>query len=351
MKLILSSLFFVLLFAEQLPAQSFIFDQLFRPSIRLNTAYSHDIGLQPHKDQLHIGQVDVNCIIPIASKLQLKIDWDKMLQLRLKKVAKLRLYQIFWNFRPKVVYTQLRYQDSSSLRPFLEQPHLSYGISTGITGVHLLPNVLKKPKFLFYQFNVGILESRASLQASTTVFRPDITGLVGVAHVQNLGFYWYCGLYLSYSNGQFLPVPFFGMQAKLSKRIWVNVTLPVQVRFAFQLSRKVKLDVGVSLAGFGTPFGTPLGTIVGNTSISSWQRYSLIGIRVKTGMVWNIKLSSQTTIYLEAGAYPYQIGSFRGSPAVFEKPNLGVPIYGGFSLYYAFRKSLLGSVIDGIIMF
>lgn len=320
-------------------AQSFIFNQFFRPSVRVNTFYSQDFG-SSQKDRLSIGDVNVNCIIPVASKLQLKMDWKKVLQLKLKKAAKLRLYQIFWNFRPRVVYTQLDYNSNNNLHPFDDKAHWSYGFSTGITGVHLLPKPLKKPKFLFYQFNIGLLESPQSIRVNPL---PNVTTLVGVANIKSFNFYWYYGVYLAYNNGQFIPAPFFGIQAKLSKRFWVNITLPVQVRFAVKFSKHFKLDIGASLAGFGTPFGYEF-----NNNI---ERYVLGGLRIKTGAVLNIKFNPQATLYLEGGAFPYQLTNFRGEGAVFKQPELGIPVYAGLSFYYSFKKSLLGSVVDGIIMF
>jgi hypothetical protein len=338
----MKQLFFILCVSSisfTIQAQSFIFNQFFRPSVRVNTLYSHDFNFN-QKDRLHVGDVNVNCIIPIASKLQLKMDWEKVLKLKLKKAAKLRFYQIFWNFRPRIVYADLGYQSTSSRHPFDNKAHVSYGFSTGLTGIHLLAKPLKKPKFLFYQFNIGLLESIQSIRANPT---PNITTLIGVANIKSFNFYWYYGIYFAYNNGQILPAPFFGIQAKLSKRFWVNITLPVQVRFAIKFSPMVKLDIGASLAGFGTPFGYEF-----NNNI---ERHILGGLRIKTGAVLNLKLSPQATLYLDVGAYPYQLTTIRGEGIVFDQPQLGIPFYSGLSFYYSFKKALLGSVVDGIIMF
>ena len=129
--------------------QSFIFNQFFQPSIRINSLYSHDFNFMD-KDRMNIGQFNINCIIPVKSKLKLKVDWKKILTLRFKKAAKLRVYQIFWNFRPKFMYVDLKYKNTTENNPFQSKAHFSYGFSTGITGIHLIAKALKKPKFLFY---------------------------------------------------------------------------------------------------------------------------------------------------------------------------------------------------------
>jgi len=181
---------------------------------------------------MHVGQANINCIIPIKSQLKLDVDWKKILTLRFKKAAKLKAYQIFWNFRPKFIYLDLQYKNSAEANPFHNKPQFSYGFSTGITGVHLITKPKKKPKFLFYSVNVGMMEDYKSIQRTPL---PSVNALIGFAHIKSLDFYWYYGIYFSYDNGQIIPAPFFGIQAKLSKKIWVNITLPVQVTFSFKV--------------------------------------------------------------------------------------------------------------------
>lgn len=337
----------IVLLCTNLNGQSFILNQLFQPSIRINTLYNHDFNFL-NKDQLQTGQVNINCIIPIKSQLSLKVKWKKMLELPfkkqpLKRAAKFRAYQIFWNFRPKSMYLNLAYKDSLQNHPFSSDGHFTYGVSTGITGIHFIAKPMKKQfKLLFYSLTVGMMEDQQSIES----FRiPTITALVGFAHMKSLTFYWYYGLYFSYDNGQFIPAPFFGIQAKLNKRLWLNITLPVQMRLAWKLSNKLKVDFTVGLSGFSTAFGFQ------NSTNGDWNRYVLGDFRVRAGLNFNIKLSAQSTLYLEGGSFVYQLPSFRGEQPPFETPELSPSVYGGVSLFYAFKKSLLGSAIDGIIAF
>lgn len=320
--------------------QSFIFNQFFQPSIRINSTYSHDFNFLD-KDRLHQGQADINCIIPIKSKLKLKVDWKKLLTLRLKKTAKLKAYQLFWNFRPKLMYLDLAYKDTTALHPFKQKKHFTYGFSTGISGVHLIAKAMRKPKLLFYSINIGLQEDLQSIQTTPI---PSVTAMIGFAHIKNFNFYWYYGLFFSYNNGQIIPAPFFGLQAKLSKGIWVNITLPVQIRFSFKASSTLKIDLTAGLSNFSTAFGH-------RANHQTIERYVFGNFRIRSSITANIKLSSHAILYLEAGCYPYQFPSFRWNSPPFPSPTLSPSVYGNISLYYTFKKSLLGSTIDGIILF
>ncbi|MBL4650303.1 MAG: hypothetical protein JKY03_11275 [Aureispira sp.] len=329
------------LFSTISQGQSFIFNQFFQPSLRINTIYTHDFNFL-NKDRMHVGQADVNCIIPIKSQLKLKIKWNNILKLKLKKATKLKVYQLFWNFRPKMLYLDLKYKDPSLANPFQKKAHFAYGFSTGLTGVHLIAKPFKKPKLFFYSVNIGMMEDVESIQLTPI---PSITAMIGFAHIRNLNFYWYYGFFFSYNNGQVLPVPFFGVQAKLTKTIWVNITLPVQVRFSFKVSKKIKLDLSAGLSSFSTAFGYQ------NPSSSQWERSIFSDLRVRGALTANFKLSPQAKLYLEAGCYAYQFPKFRWGKTTFKMPELSPSVYGSLSLYYSFKKPLLGSTIDGIILF
>ncbi len=321
--------------------QSFLFDQIFQPSIRISSQYNHDFGSQ-YKDQLNGGFFKLNCIIPIKSKLQLKVDWKKVMTLRLKKSSRLKAYQLFWNFRPEVQYLKLDYQQSANKHPFGQKPRLSYGFSSGITGIHLLPKPFKRPRFLLYSLSLGMLEDRWSIERTPT---PNVRGFIGLATLKSIHFYWYFGLYLSYNNGQFIPAPFFGIQARLAPKLWLDMTLPIQLKIAWKATRRFKLDLGLSLVSFTTPFGHQEAT--GQTI----YRCIMNGFRLKTGLNLNFKLGPQTKFYVELGCFPYQNILFRSKQVSFVNPELGVSFYGALSLFYAFKKSLLSDTIDGIIMF
>lgn len=324
-----------------LNGQSFIFNQFFQPSIRFNASYNHDVHFSK-KDHLQLGQINLNCIVPIKSQLKLAVDWKELFRLRLKKAAKLKVYQLFWHFRPQVNSILLGYRQPAALPPFQRPIHLTYGLTTGISGVHLLLKVGKKPKLLFYSFNIGLTEDHQSIQQ---VSIPNMSAIIGLAHLKKLTFYWYYGLFVSYNHDLFIPVPFLGFQAKLNQNIWVNVTLPVQFKFAFKCSKVFKLDLGAGLSNFSTAFGYQ------HPTQQRLQTAIFSNLRLRTNATANIKLSPQAILYLEAGFHFYQLPAFRRNSPPFLQPELGPSIYGAVSLFFSFKKSLLGATIDGIILF
>ena len=331
-------LVFILCFGKEAFTQGFIFNQLFQPSVRLNSSYQHDFGWTG-SHQLQYGNINVNCILPIKSKLALDVDWKKVFSLKFKKAARIKCYQIFLNFRPGIQYLNLE-SYPHSLHPFGGKPRYTYGAALGLTGVHLFLKKIKKPRILFYNLNVSIYEDQYSIKNS---FVPAFKCIVGMAHIKSFKFFWYYGLFFSYDNAQIIPAPFFGIQAKLSKNIWFNMTLPVQIKFLFKLSKKVKFDIGASISGFSSPFGYQAANTI--------ERYVIGGFRFRTGFNLNFKLNSRTTLYLESGFIPYQQINFRWNAPPFEPINGGMPLYFGISLYNTFRQSLLGKTIDGIIIF
>lgn len=340
MRSIQKYLFTILIIACSIAAnsQAFIFNQLFRPSLRINTEYVHDFN--NNKDQLNTGRANINLIVPIKSKLDLKVKWGNILKIKkwkdLKKVAKIKAYQIFWNFRPQFTYLNFQPKESGNY-PFAQRPQLNYGFSTGITGVHLL----RKMKLLFYTINIGMNEDLSSIRK----LHPSGNLLLGIAHANKLVFYWYYGIYLSYNNGRVLPAPFFGIQANIAKRLTLNVTLPVQFQLSWKVSKKVKLNFITGISGFSGGFGL-------EDLSKKVVRYDFSAFQLRSGLVMTAKLGKQTQLYLEAGMVPYRQVSWNSKHNIFEKPNLGyLNTYGAVSLFFAFQKSLLSSTIDQIIAF
>ena len=340
-------IFLVVGLSQTIVAQLFIFNQLFQPSVRLNVEYMPDgsrwLGNAP--DRLEYGRANMNLIIPVSQKMNMKVDWwaavgkvPKLRQLRFKDigdVAQLRMRQIFWNVRPQVSYFQ--YNTTDSLGAPFRSPQQAYGVSTGITGVHLL----RKFRLLFYSVNAGFMEDANSVRR----IHPNFTTVVGVANINRLAYYWYYGVYINYSNGRVLPAPFLGIGANLMNKLWLDITLPVQMRLGWQVSKRTKFDFVAGISGFNSGFGYQ------TSGSTDWQRSFYSGYQVRTSLVWNWRIGNQTKIYLEGGYLPIRNLSFGRGSDNFYQPTLQPSFYGGVSLYYSFKKSLLGSVIDGLITF
>lgn len=333
--------------------QAFIFNKFFQPSVRFNAEYAYDLGLNSNHDQISVGRSNMNFVIPIKSKLGLKMNWMELLKVRklgdLRKVARVKAYQIFWNIRPQI--TTLQYiprTNTQTVWPFENKDfHITYGLSTGITGLH----ALRRLKVLFYSFNISIDEDLNSIRKP----HPTFTGVIGVARPLGLFTYLYYGGYLSYSNGSVLPAPFIGIQTKIAKRLWLNITLPVQARLGWVISKKVQLDLVAGLNSVGSGYG--VASTGQNTSVI--ERYNFSEVRFRTALTWNFKLGKQTRLYLETGFLPYRRFSLgerfwifgKQSPYPVPAPKVAPTVYGGVSLFYAFKKSFLSSMIDGLIIF
>jgi len=335
--------FFLLCINCTLFAQSFILNQFFQPSLSVSGEYTIDRSLT--QDRWEMARMSANLIVPVKSKLGLEIDWTKLFSIKsltdVKNMAKVKAHQIFWTLRPQVTALQYRAL-APKITPFSDSISLSYGVQTGVTGLHLL----SKMRILFYSINVGAQEEIRSMNK----LRPYGTAIVGVVNFNRLMYYWYYGVAISASNGQrwpVMPIPFFGVDLNLSKKLWWNITLPLQTRFEWKPSRFVKID---AIAGFGT-YGW--GFAVGN-QIGGYDRHYVSGVQFKTGGALNLKTKRGTKFYFEAGYMPFRSFGFDIGRSVrpFANPTaLQASPYFAFSIYYGFKKSLLGTTVENFLNF
>lgn len=327
---------------NHLSGQSFILNQFFQPSLSVNGEYAHDFNRLG--DRWDMGRLNANLIIPVKSKLGLEMDWKKLLNAKsfkdLGKVAELKAYQIFWTFRPQVTY--LRYRpEGPKTSPFADSLHFAYGLQTGVTGLHLI----KKMRLFFYTINIGAQEDLHSLGK----LRPYGNVILGVVNFNKVMYYWYYGVSISASDGQIwpvLPVPFFGVDLHLAKKLWWNITLPIQTRFEWKTSRFVKFDAVASLATYGWGFGQPMPG-------GDYQRHYASGFQFRTGLAINLKNKRGTKFYLEGGYMPFRSFGFDTGRKLrpLDNPNLQPSPYVSFSLFYGFKKSLLGSTVENFLNF
>ncbi len=324
-------------------AQSFILNQFFQPSISLNTEYTYDYASTA--DRWSMGRINANVIVPIKSRLGVKMDFSKIFSIKklsdVKDAAKVKAYQIFWTFRPQAIY--LHYQPQNlNPSPFRQEHHLAYGLQTGITGLHLI----KKMRILFYTVNVGVQEDLGSFRQ----VHPYGSAILGVVNFNKLMYYWYYGVSLSYGEGQpwrVLPIPFFGVDLHLADKLWWNITLPIQTRFEWKFNRYAKADLVASLATYGWGFESqPLLTHPESTRLYS------AGFQFRTGAAINLKNKRGTKFYLEAGYIPFRSFGFSGEGStLFANPQLQPSPYVALSFFYGFKRSLLGNTVESFLNF
>ncbi len=337
-------LFFILFNGCQvLQSQSYILNQFFQPSLTTNGEYNFD--LNKNTDNWSMARLNTNLIIPIKSKLGVEMDWKQVFSFKslndIKKVAKLKAYQIFWTFRPQL--TMLQYRPITTKEsPFADSTSVSYGVQTGITGLHLL----SKLRILFYSVNMGLNEDLKTARG----IKPYSSGLLGVVNFDRILYYWYYGVAFSASEGQIFPVialPFIGVDLNLTKKFWWNITLPVQTRFEYKASKYVKFDAVAGFGSYSWGFGSPNGT-------GTFDRHYVSGLQFRTGLAINLKTKRGTKFYLEGGYLPFRAFQFdlgRTNRPFNNPENLEPSPYFAFSVYYGFKKSLLGSTVENFLNF
>ena len=323
--------------------QSFILNQFFQPSLTTNAEYTFDRG--KNNDNWSIGRLNSNLIIPVKSKLGVEMDWSKIFSIRslkdVKNVAQINAYQIFWTLRPQVSMLQYR-PLAPKQSPFADSTSLAYGVQTGITGLHLL----KKLRILFYTVNLGLQEDFKTLKG----IKPYGTAILGVVNFNRLTYFWYYGLAINVSEGQRWPImgaPFIGVDLKLAKKFWWNITLPVQTRFEWKPSKRLKFDAVAGFASNSWGFGN-------RNNLGEFDRHYVSGWQFRSGLAINIKTKRGTKFYLEGGYMPFRAFRFdQGRDnRPFENPeNLQPAPYLAFSIYYGFKKSLLGSTVENFLNF
>ena len=328
---------------SRLCGQSFILNQFFQPSLTTNAEYSFDNST--NNDSWSIGRLNCNLIIPVKSKLGLDMNWNKIFSIRslkdVKNIGQIKAYQIFWTFKPQV--TILNYRPlAPKTSPFSNSNSMAYGVQTGITGLHLL----KKLRILFYSINVGANEDLKTLKG----IKPYGNGIVGVVNFNKLTYFWYYGVAVSASEGQRWPVigvPFIGVDLKLAKKFWWNITLPVQTRFEWKPSKRLKVDAVAGFASNSWGFGN-------RNNLGAFERHYVSGWQFRSGLAINIKTKRNTKFYIEGGYMPFRAFRFdlgRDNRPFQNPENLQPAPYLAFSIYYGFRKSLLGSTVENFLNF
>ncbi len=336
-------IFFVLIANTALYSQSFILNQFFQPSLTMNGEFT--IDNTKNADSWTLGRINANLIIPVKSKLDVKLNLMDIFNIKslsdVKDFAKVKAYQIFWTFRPQV--SAVRYRPLFPKQsPFADSINLAYGVQTGVTGLHLL----SKLRILFYSVNVGVQEEIRTIPK----LRPYGNALFGVVNFDRILFYWYYGIAVGASEGQRWPVmavPFIGVDLHLAKKFWWNITLPVQTRFEWKPSRFVKLDAVAGLGSYSWGFGSP-------DNIGDYSRHYLSGYQFRTGLAINLKTKRGTKFYLEGGYMPFRGFRFDAGRTnrPFDNPiDLKPAPYFAFSIYYGFKKSLLGSTVENFLNF
>lgn len=332
---------FLLVFCLQLWGQGQLFGFLFRPVVSVETGYT---GLlpesdSPYRDRLDVFRAKAGLVIPIKSKLGVNLDLTELLKVRkfkdLLKVTKVKAYQIFWNCNLRYLQTQWTSADSSRFFPTGQSKFDSYGLSTGITGLHLLST---KFNFLFYSANISIAESGKSLSK----INPGFNLLGGYAKMANLRTLWYVAGFAGYNNGQIVASPVVGVDTRIGNIVRLNITLPVQVRLGIKFNKTHRLDLYTNYNGISSGFVNP-------ELDDNRHAYSISQLR--SGAAWVIKMNKQSKLIVEGGWAAARRLNFRGLDQRYSKPPVKDAPYCNISFFYTFHKSFFDSGMGDMLGF
>jgi hypothetical protein len=144
-----------------------------------------------------------------------------------------------------------------------------------------------------------------------------------------------------------MGAPFIGVDLKLAKKFWWNITLPVQTRFEYKPSKYLKFDAVAGFASYNWGFGN-------RNNLGQFERHYISGWQFRSGLAINIKTKRGTKFYLEGGYMPFRAFRFDmgRDNRPFQNPEKLQPApYLAFSIYYGFKKSLLGSTVENFLNF
>jgi hypothetical protein len=119
-----------------------------------------------------------------------------------------------------------------------------YNVYGGVFGLKLG----KKFRITFYSINAGYSEQDKSL--NQLALRAN--GVIGRFKLLGLKKNYYYGISAIWSDGLFLPVPFFGGNFPINEKISMSITIPAQAYLTYTINNKHSLSSGVTADGYRT---------------------------------------------------------------------------------------------------
>lgn len=212
--------------------------QLFRPRLKFDSKYIFDSKFNDTSSVFNSKDVNAVFTFPLKSKLNADVKLD-LSSLKLKDILKnsvrIKASQTLGMIRVNVKQLNIGF-DSLPLKN-------NYTIAGGILGTWLT----KKYRVGFYSTNIAIAEQDITLNK----LMPRFSGVIGQLHVRGLRKNYFYGLAASYSDGLFIPAPFFGASVPINKKVIFNFILPVQLNVQFK-TNKFMLTTGISAEGYRT---------------------------------------------------------------------------------------------------
>lgn len=259
-------------------------DQLFRPRLRMDAKYIFDSQYKDTNGVFNQAEANMVFTFPLKTRLgaDLKLDLSSF-KLRdiLKNSVRIKAFQTLGMIRANTKMVTLGH-DSLPQKQLLN-------LTAGILGLRLT----RKFRVMFYSVNGSLAEQ------TTTLNKPGLraSALIGQLHLRGLKKNFFYGLAATYSDGLFLPAPFFGGSEPIGKNFIFNYTLPVQLNLQYRNVKHVLITVGINADGYRTGINNHNKRVNMNyTSASAYSSFrykfsrTLIG-RIEGGYIFyqNIK--------------------------------------------------------------
>ncbi len=212
-------------------------EQLFRPRLRVETKYITDAGFKDTSGVFNQKEVNSVFTFPIRSKFSADVKLD-MSSLKLKDILKNSV-----RFKASQTLGILRVTARQINMGFDTLPQKNIANATaGLMGLRLS----KKYRVQFYSATVTIAEQDKTVNNAV----PRFSALFGQLHLRGFKKNFFYGLAATYSDGLFIPSPFFGGSEPIGKHFVFNYTLPVQINLQYKDDKRSLITAGVSADGY-----------------------------------------------------------------------------------------------------
>ncbi|MBA2613630.1 MAG: hypothetical protein H0U95_16830 [Bacteroidetes bacterium] len=231
--------FLLIVFVALSKAQTFEveqIEQLFRPRVRVESKYITDARFKDTSGVFNQKEVNSIFTFPIKTKFSADVKLD-LQSLKIKDILKNSL-----RFKASQTLGVLRLTARQINIGFDTLPQKNIMNATaGLMGLRLS----KKYRVQFYSATVTIAEQDKTVNNAV----PRASALFGQLHLRGLKRNFFYGIAATYSDGLFLPTPFFGGSEPIGKNFVFNYTLPAQVNLQYK-DNNTLITVGASFDGY-----------------------------------------------------------------------------------------------------
>ncbi len=298
-------------------------EQIWRPRLKFDTKYLAPAPFSDTTGKYSSYENTVGFTFPIVSKLgaDLKLDLSSLkLKDILKNSVRIKASQLLGT--AKFGYKQAHLGFDS-----ISNKNLLYA-QAGIMGLYLT----RKYRILFYSANCFISEDQKKINSTV----PRVNGTIGQYHLRGLRKNYYYGIYLSYSDGLFIPVPFFGGKTPINDKWSFNYLLPAQMYLLYSPTSNASISGGITLDGYRS--GVQLNTKRVNMNYGNVAAF--INYRQKLNKLFYLRFEGGYCIrqYIKVNDATNNHSAFP----------IGQGFYGQITITTLFGKSLFEKVVDGI---